>query len=201
MKVYIFILTLILIPLQIYCQFEQYVQEDTEPKSQPQAGIAFSVVESGTGLGGFYARPFNNFWNIGATINFFMIRDSKQYEYADYYYGYYTVNKKNNVYLIDLLFSVKKRLFAEEIDNSLQPFLAISLGPVYGMNFPEQEGLPDQYRWALSGAGAAGIDVALEGNTLIGMRLQYRYMKFDAKLGERSDHSMFDVRLEIGKLF
>jgi len=197
---FILFIVILLLPIQIFSQFEQYVQEDPEPISQPQAGVAFSVVESGTGLGGFYTKPFGNFWNIGATANFFLIRDSKQFEYSDYYY-YYTLNKKNNVYLIDLLLTLKKRLFAREIDNSLQPYLALSLGPVYGMNFPEDKSLPDQYRWAFSGAAAAGVDVALDGNTLIGMRLQYRFMKFNKILGEKANHSMFDVRLEIGKLF
>lgn len=194
------IFLIVIIPSLALCQFEEYVQDDPEPMVQPQGGVAFSVVESGTGLGGFYMWPVKNFWHLGATMNFFMIRDSKQFEYADYYYSY-IFNKKNNVYLIDLLFSVKKRFFAHDIDNSLQPYLSFSAGPVYGMNFPESKELHDQYRWALSGAAAAGVDVALEGNMLFGFRLQYRFMKFNKILGERQNHSMFDVRIELGKFF
>ena len=72
------------------------------------------------------------------------------------------------------------------------------------MNFPEANNetkVKNEYEWAANVALAVGADVALDGNYLLGLRLQYRFMKFTDILGERQNHSMFDVRLEFGKLF
>lgn len=203
MRLTYFILLLIL-PLSVFGQYEDYLQDDPEPTTESQWGGAFSVIESGSGLGLFYARPIKNFYHIGANFDAFLLRDSKQYDYYDPYYGQYYTNRQNNVYLFDLLVTLKKRLLAYSIDDQFRPFIAISAGPVFGMNFPEaynQKIKDNQYEWAASAAAAAGVDIALSGNYLIGLRLQYRYMKFTGMLGERQNHSTFDVRLEFGKLF
>ena len=200
----IIILIILALPYYIFGQFEQYLQDDPEPKSETQWGGAFSVVESGSGLGIFYAKPLKGFYHIGLNFDAFMLRDSKQFEYYDPYTGMYYTNRQNNVYLFDFLFTLKKRLLAYSIDDQFRPFVAVSAGPVFGMNFPEdhnQKVTKNQYEWAANVAAAAGVDVALDGNYLIGLRLQYRYMRFTGQLGERQNHSMFDVRLEFGKLF
>jgi len=192
----IVLVLIFMIPFQLFGQFEEYLQDDPEPQTEKQWGGAFSVIESGSGFGLFYAKPLKHFMHLGATFNVFLLRDSKQFEYY-----YYTFNKKNNVYLFDLMVTLKKRLFAYEIDDQFRPFVAVGAGPVYGMNFPEDDALKDQFEWALSGFGATGVDVVVDGDYLIGLRLQYRYMRFPNTLGERQDHSMFDVRIEFGKLF
>lgn len=197
------LLIILFMPLYSFGQYEKYLQEHPEPSSESQWGGAFSVLESGSGLGVFYAKPLKNFYHIGVTFDAYMLRDSKQFEYIDYY-GYYRVgNKRNNVYIFDLLFTVKKRLLAYAIDDQFRPFVALNIGPVFGMNFPEAsnvENVKNQYRWAPNIALAAGADVALDGNYLLGLRLQYRFMRFNDQLGEHQNHSMFDVRLEFGKL-
>jgi hypothetical protein len=201
----ILLLIFFTIPFYAFGQFEQYLQDDPEPNTESQWGGAFSVVESGSGLGIFYAKPLKNFYHIGLTFDAFMLRDSKQYEYYSYYYNtYVTGNKQNNVYIFDLLFTVKKRLMAYSIDDQLRPFVALSVGPVFGMNFPEEyneDNPKNEFEWAANAAVATGVDVVLDGNYLIGLRLQYRFMKFTDRLGEQQNHSMFDVRFEFGKLF
>lgn len=202
---FINIILIICLPVYGFCQFEEYLQDDPEPKIEKQWGGAFSVLESGSGLGVFYAKPLKHFIHIGLSFDAFMLRDSEQYEYYSYYYNQYvTGNKKNNVYIFDLLFTAKKRLLAYSVDDQFRPFIAISTGPVFGMNFPEEdneENPKNEYEWALNAAIAAGVDVAMDGNYMIGLRLQYRFMKFTGTLGERQDHSMLDVRIEFGKLF
>lgn len=197
------LLIILSLPLYSFAQYEKYLQEHPEPGSESQWGGAFSVIESGSGLGVFYAKPLKNFYHIGFSFDAFMLRDSKQFDY--YYYGnYYVVNKQNNVYIFDLLFTVKKRLLAYSIDDQFRPFIALNIGPVFGMNFPEATNkvkVDNEFEWAANVALAAGADVALDGNYLLGLRLQYRFMKFTDVLGERQNHSMFDVRLEFGKLF
>lgn len=201
----ILVLIILTMPFYGFGQYEQYLQDDPEPSSESQWGGAFSVVESGSGLGIFYAKPLKGFYHIGIAFDAFMIRDSKQFEYYSYYYNaYVTGNKQNNVYIFDLLFTIKKRLWAYKIDNQFRPFIALNIGPVFGMNFPEatnKDKIDNEYEWAANVALAAGADVVLDGNYMIGLRLQYRFMKFTDTLGERQNHSMFDVRLEFGKLF
>ena len=77
----------VLIPVYGFTQYEKYLQKDPEPTDQPQAGIAFSVIENGTGVGGFYELPLVGFTHLGATFNFFFLRDSKQIDYYDPYYN------------------------------------------------------------------------------------------------------------------
>lgn len=192
---------ILLLPLRGYSQYEKYLQKDPEPTDEAQAGVAFSVIENGTGVGGFYEIPLIGFTHLGATFNFFFLRDKKQIDYYDPYYNYpVTYGKVNNVYLLDLIFTLKKRLLPHEIDNNFRPFVSLGAGPVYGMNFPERNKFQDQYRWAFAAALAAGVDVAMQNNYLFGIRLQYRFMKFNAVLGEQRDHSTLDVRIELGKL-
>ena len=200
-KYYIVLLLLLTIPLHVFGQYEKYLQKDPEPTEQAQTGAAFSVIENGTGVGGFYEMPVGWFTNLGAELNFFFLRDSKQVDYIDPYYGYHmTIGRENNVYLFELMLTLKKRLFAREIDDNFRPFIAVGAGPVYGMNFPEKKSFPKQYRWTFNGAASAGVDIAMRGDYLFGISLQYRYMKFNGTLGETSDHSTMDIRIELGKL-
>lgn len=196
---------LFIIPLTGFAQFEQYIQQDPEPTSNNRAGGAFSLLENGSGLGGFVEWSLPNFYQVGGALTFYMLRDNKQIEaYDPYYNAQYTIGKVNNAYLIDLGFILKKRLFAREIDDQFRPFISTAVGPIFGMNFPEKESKkPDEYRWALSAAVAAGVDVVMDTGYLIGFQLQYRLMRFDGILAEidKGNFSTLDVRIEIGKLF
>ena len=196
----IFLIIILLIPVLSFAQLDRYVEKEAEPVQMSQWGMAFSVLEAGTGLGAFYDVPLPGYMHLGATLNGFYLRDSKEFQYG---FGDYvlTYNKENNVYLIDLMVTLKKRLFPRSMHDSFQPYISVSAGPVYGMNFPEDDAEKDQTAFALSGAGAFGVNAIIDNVYIFGLRLQYRYMKFDQQLGERQNHSMFDVRIELGKRF
>ncbi len=196
----IFILLFLMAPLHIFAQYEKYLLKDPEPKVYKQGGVAFSVVELGTGLGVFYSVPLKNFWHAGLATDFFLLRDENQIDIIDPWTGIpVTINKENNAYVLDMMFSFKKRLLARKIDDSLRPFVAAGAGPMYGINFPLDKKKKDEYRWAWSVFGAAGVDIALESMYFLGLRLQYRVIKFQKPFTGRKDHSTFDIRLEIGK--
>ena len=199
-RVILFLIFLMLAPLQIFAQYEKYLLKDPEPKVYKQGGVAFSVVELGTGLGGFYSMPLKHFWHVGIAADFFLLRDENQIDIIDPWTGIpVTINKENNAYVMDLTVSLKKRLLARKIDDSLRPFVAAGVGPMYGINFPIDKKKKDEYRWAWSAFGAAGVDIALESNYFLGLRLQYRVIKFQKTFVGKKDHSTFDIRLEIGK--
>lgn len=201
-RVIFIFLFLIIMPFSVFAQYEKYLLKDPEPKVYKQGGVAFSVVELGTGIGGFYSVPLKHFWHVGISSDFFLLRDENQIDIIDPWTGIpVTINKENNAYVLDLMFSLKKRLLARKIDDSLRPFLAAGAGPMYGINFPIDKKKKDEYRWAWSVFGAAGVDIALESMYFLGLRLQYRVIKFNQTFTGKKDHSTFDIRLEIGKFF
>lgn len=208
MRRHFFILIFLIIPLIGSAQIADYLEDDPKPTIKNQRGFAYSLLETGSGLGFFYEMPIEGYIHLGFGFDAFMLRDKNQVEFISPWTGRpYSIGKENNVYLLDLMFSAKKRLFAEDFDDSFRPFVTAAVGPVFGMNFPEYdtdiEGnkTHDQYRWTLGGIVGLGIDADVDGKYFFGFRLQYRIMPFSKQLGERQDHSMVDVRLEIGQRF
>ena len=153
------IICLFIIPLTGFAQFEQYIQQDPEPTSNNRVGGVFSILENGSGLGGFVEWSLPHFYQVGGALTFYMLRDNGQLNGFDYYGNPIEYGKVNNAYLIDLGFILKKRLLAHDIDDQFRPFISTTVGPIFGMNFPEKESKkPDEFRWALSAAVAAGVD-------------------------------------------
>jgi len=206
MKKIFFIFALcLLIPLFAGAQISRLVEDDPQPTVKKQGGFAYSLVETGSGLGGFYEVPFEKFMHLGVEFDVLMLRDNGQIDYVDPYTGYpSTIGKKNNVYLLNLMATFKWRLFASDFDDSFRPFIISGAGPVFGMNFPEKNQAvktSNQFLWTLGGVFGVGLDAHTDNHYFMGFKIQYRLLPFAQKLGERSNHSMFDVRLEFGKRF
>jgi len=208
MRYVVLFLMLVLIPLPAFSQLDKYLDKDPEPTIMNQWGVAFSVLEGGTGIGGFIetplksfaSLPLGDFVHIGVTADIFFIRDSKEFQYSDGY-NVYVFNRQNNVYMGDLLLTLRKRLFARQLHDSFQPFVMLSAGGIYGVNFPEDKTRPMEQAFAVTVAGAAGVNAVVDKVYLFGIRLQYRYMKFDRTVGETKNHSTLDLRLELGRRF
>lgn len=202
-----FLTVLMLIaPVLCFGQFEEYIEKDPEPIVLDHRGFVYSLLETGSGLGLFYEIPYDNYWHLGFDFDVIMLRDKNQLEYVSYNGYQYTFNKKNNVFLFDLMVMGKKRLFARSFDDSFRPYLLGGFGPVYGVNFPEdnpvtKEEQPNQDSWILAGMVGLGIDADIDGGYYIGFRAQYRFMQFSKTIGETDDHSMVDIRFEIGQRF
>ena len=187
---------------KIYAQKElKSNEEDLLRQEKKEAGVVFTMAETGTGFGGFYAIPFATSFHFGATIDVFFLRDSKEFEGVDYYGYYFSVNKVNNVYLFDAMLTLKKRFFAEDLHESFRPFLSGGIGPVYGMNFPEVDQLPDQKAFTFGGFVGAGTDISMDNKFFASIRVQYRFLPFSSYLGEKKNHSMAELRIELGKRF
>lgn len=203
MRALILFIIMMLLPIVGLAQFEQYIQDDPEPTAQALAGGTFSVLSSGSGIGGFYEHPLPGFFSVGLAGHFYIMRDNGQITINDPYTGYpVDLGKKNNVFLFDLGLLVKKRLFTYQIDDQFRPFIAAAIGPIYGMNFPESSQAKDQYSWAASAALGGGIDILLDSGYMMGFQFQYRLMRFNADLGEiqQGSNGSADLRLEVGKV-
>ena len=179
-------------------------EKDNPPNNQ--IGFIFTMAETGSGLGGFIAWPLFGGFHFGFSLGAYFIRDANQLDF-EYYGTPVSINKKNNVYLFDAMVTLKKRLFADDLDDSFQPFITGGIGPYYGMNYPEfdvtPEGDPtfDQYRWTVGGFAGAGVDININEKMFVGVRAQYRVIPFTEILGERSNHSMFELRFEIARRY
>jgi|GEM_PF-1450361 len=183
-------------------------EEETPYDTKRQVGLGFAMTETGTSFGLFIGWPLIPDYHFGFAFDAFLLRDSKELEFYDPYYGIpYSINKQNNVYLFDLMMSVKRRFFRVDISDDFRPFLSFAVGPVYGMNYPEANTNYSGYKkknefgWTFSGCVGAGIDFGVKSNRLISLRGQYRIIPFTEKIGERSDHSMFEIRIEVAQRF
>jgi hypothetical protein len=200
----IFIIVLLFASVQlVHAQDNINTDEDEYLKqAKTEAGLVFTMAETGSGFGAFYAIPFGSIFHVGATINAYFLRDSKQFDYQDPYTGgIYSVNDVNNVYIFDAMITLKRRLFAEDMHDSFRPFLTGGFGPVFGLNNPEDDRLPNQEEWSFGGFIGAGADVSVDKKFFLSVRAQYKILPFSRRLGERSNHSMFELRFELGRRF
>ena len=187
----------------IYAQNEIQSDEDAHLRqAKTEAGFVFTMAETGSGFGAFFALPFGSIFHVGATADAYFIRDSKQFDYQNPYTGYVqSINDVNDVYIFDVMITLKRRLFADDMHDSFRPFITGGFGPVYGMNFPEVDELPNQQEFSFGGFVGAGADISVDKKFFISVRAQYRILPFSRPLGETNNHSMFELRFEIGKRF
>jgi len=186
----------------IYAQNEIVSEEDDYLKqAKTEVGFVFTMTETGSGFGAFYALPFGSIFHVGIAIDGFFIRDSKQFDYVDYYGYQRSINDVNDVYIFDAMITLKRRLFASDMHDSFRPFITGGFGPVYGMNFPKEDRLRDQQEFSFGGFVGAGADISVDKKFFISVRAQYRFIPFSKPLGETNNHSMFELRFEIGKRF
>jgi hypothetical protein len=198
------ILALLFFYLIVCAQDEEWNEEQTTYR---QGGIVFTMAETGSGFGGFFSWPLFKNMHFGLATDFLFIRDSKEITYTDPYYYYpVTYNKVNNVYLIDFFVIAKKRLFAESMDEGFRPFITAAAGPVYGINHPEkwakqEYGLSNTSDLTVGGFFGAGVDINAGSSYFFSVRAQYRIIPFSIQIGETNNHSMLELRFEIGKRF
>jgi hypothetical protein len=198
------ILVLLFFSFMLYAQDEEWDEEQT---SYRQGGIVFTMAETGSGFGGFFSWPLLQSMHFGLATDLLFIRDSKEITYTDPYYYYpVTYNKINNVYLIDIFFIVKKRLFSKSMDEGFRPFITAAAGPIYGINHPEkwakkQYGLSNTSDLTLGGFFGAGVDINAGSSYFFSIRAQYRIIPFNEIIGETDNHSMLELRFELGKRF
>lgn len=200
---------LLLIPLYSFAQYD-----DLQPKHADEYGAGITIAMSGFGLGGFYRIALPNFYYIGANLDFYMLRDEKEFSYYDPYFGPIEANKFNRLFLIPLNIEFKKRFFQNSIDEGFRPYVIALSGLTFGMNFPrnnnfefsllppeEQKRFPreNEYRFTFSFAIGAGVDFTTSDNFYFSIRPQYRFNHFAKSIAGKENHSSFEIRLELGK--
>lgn len=172
---------------------------NSTPSHNNELGFNFSVAMSGTGFGGFYRLAIWSYMHVGFNFNFFIMRDDKEFQYVDPSTGFpRTANKINRLYFIPVNIELKKRLFVNDIEDNFRPYITLQAGGIYGMNFPRAEELANQSRWSYNFVIGFGVDVKNSENFFIGVRPQYRIVYFNEEIAQKTNHSAFEIVVELG---
>ncbi|MFH0736030.1 MAG: outer membrane beta-barrel protein [bacterium] len=181
------------------------------PNNAWGADIMFS--EGGFGLGTFYRYNFKN--DLAAFVDFSISesKDEREVEYYDYYTGQtYTIGKVKRVFMMPVNFGMQFRLFKNEIEENLRPFVTFGIGPnfvlttPYSLEFFNSFGKA-QIKYALGGYIGFGADFGLNKKNLVGLNIRYYYSHlFDEGVENlqnsfRKDLGSFFITLRIGSMF
>lgn len=186
------LLTIINVP-SVQAQDETDVAIHTD-----ETGLNFSLAMSGFGVGGFYRKALGSYTYLGADLSFYMMRDDKEYEYIDAFGFSVKANDINRLFFIPLNLEVKKRLFANDIEDSFRPHVILQAGVIYGMNFPKIEELNNESQFSYNVAFGFGIDMNNKEKYFITIRPQYRIIYFSKDIAQKKNHSNFEILIEIG---
>jgi hypothetical protein len=205
----LFLLIFLLIPALVIAQYEESV-----PLHGNEYGAGITLAMAGFGLGGFYRFSLPSYFHVGVNLDFYMMRDENEFTYYDYWGYPRQINKFNRLFIIPLSVEVKRRFFYNSIEDDFRPYFIGLGGLTFGMNFPndndyefsllppeEQARLPreDEYQLSFNVAFGIGIDVTTNQNFFLSIRPQYRFIYFAQSIAGKTNHSNFEIRLELGK--
>lgn len=172
--------------------------EETETVHKDEIGFNFSLAMSGFGIGGFYRKALPSYSYFGANVNFFIMRDEKEFEYVNRFGQVVKANDINRLFFIPLNLEFKKRLFASDIEDNFRPHFIIQAGVIYGMNFPRPEELKNEYQFAYNFVLGFGADITNREKYFVTIRPQYRVIYFNDEIAQKRNHSTFEIKLELG---
>ncbi len=187
--------------------------QEIPPLHGNEYGGGITLAMSGFGLGAFYRFSLPGYFHVGTSLDFYMMRDENEFTYYDYWGIPRQLNKFNRLFLFPFSVELKKRLFHDSIEENFRPYLIGLGGLTFGMNFPqdtpqylllppeEQARLPreDEYRLSFNFGVGFGIDVTTNENYYFSIRPQYLVIYFPENIAGKTNHSTFEIRLEVGK--
>lgn len=204
-----------LIMFMLILPFSLGAQEysDLPPKHGDEYGAGITLAMSGFGLGAFYRFSLPAYLHAGASLDFYMMRDENEFTYYDYWGIPRQLNKFNRLFLVPFSAEIKRRLFQDSIEDDFRPYLVALGGLTFGMNFPQenpqyiflppeqQARIPqkNEYRLSMNLGVGLGIDITTNESYFFSVRPQYRFIYFPQDIAGKSNHSTFEIRLEIGK--
>ncbi len=187
---------------------------DTPPRHGNEYGMDLTIAMSGFGIGGTYRIALPNMYHLGLNADFYMMRDENEITYYDYYGYPIERNKFNRLFFLPVNAELKKRLFAESIEESFRPYLVGQAGLTFGMNFPqtdsydyqrltpeERSKLPknNEYQFTMNFALGAGVDISTSQDFFVSVRPQVRFIYFPDAIAGKKNHTTFEIRIELGK--
>jgi hypothetical protein len=208
-KTVVAILVILVFSSSSYSQYE-----DLPPQHLNEYAMGITLSMSGFGLGGIYRKAFPNYFHVGLGLDFYMINDENEFTYYNYVGYPIKINDFNRLFLIPLSAELKRRLFYNDVEDSFRPYIVGLGGITFGLNFPrdndiefstlppaEQERLPreDEFRLSFNLGLGVGIDFTTNENFYLTVRPQYRFIYFPKAIAGKTNHSNFEIRVELGK--
>ncbi len=202
------LMLLVLVSMPLTAQ--EFDDFESVPVHKNERAITFSLSTNGIALGGLYRFKLPGYMHFGVNLEFFAIRDDNEIPYYDPFVNqYYTLNDANRMFMIPLNFELKKRLFADDIEDNFRPHIVGQVGMAYGMNFPKEQYIStngvvrqvdpeSQYEMTYNILFGFGVDVTTRANFFVSVRPQYRYTFFQEEIAGKKDHSTFEIKFEIG---
>ncbi len=201
-------LFILIIPTLLFSQYE----ESAAPHGK-EYGAGITLAMAGFGLGGFYRFSLPGYFNVGFDLDFYMMRDENEFTYYDYWGYPRQFNKFNRLFIIPLSVELKKRLFYDSVADDFRPVLFALGGVTFGMNFPTNDfeygflppevkaRLPrdNQYQFSFNTGFGFGIDITTNQDYFLSIRPQYRFIYFPQSIAGKTNHSNFEIRLELGR--
>lgn len=181
-------------------------------------GVDLIFSDGGFGLGYFYKRDLSP--NTSGFLNFSIseLKDDREMEYVDPYYGFKIVyGKVNRALLIPLVFGINHRIFSETITDNLRPYIIAGVGPtmvVVSPYYKDDEILEyftslkyAKAQYTLGGQLGIGANFGLSKKNVLGLEMKYNMIYLFSKGIEniegkyRKDLSSLFISITIGFMY
>lgn len=166
-------------------------------------GVDIMFGEGGFGLGTFYRKQLSMKWTLFADLSFSETKDTREFEYVDYFGTTFTYGKKNRVFSVPLNFGLQYRLFENVIYDNLRPYINFGVGPTLVLTTPYDQEFFNAFGYtrtktAIGGYVGFGANFGLDKSNLIGLNFRYYYTHFF----DEGVESLFDrYKQNIGTFF
>ena len=175
-------------------------------------GVDLMFSDGGFGIGTFFRRSINTKFAGFVDFSFTESKNSREFEYYDYWGRPISVGKENRVFLLPLTFGLQYRLFEKELSDNLRPYLNAGVGPSFAISTPYNVEFFNSFKYAkfqygFGGYIGFGADFGLSKTNLIGLSLKYQYTKFvtdgvEHMKGQiKTEISAFYIAIKVGLMF
>ncbi len=174
-------------------------------KGSKQSDIFLNL--STRGFGGGYKRHFqyrNEDTKLSFGIQVAKMHEDEQYSYYDPYWGYIRQRPDYFLLSVPIIAGIKMRLWREQIDESLRPFIIAEVGPVLGLEFPRGGGFTENLtkmtiRPTVRGFFGIGLEFGDTKDRSFGITFGGHVMEFFENFGPRKSYSGIDFRFNFIK--
>lgn len=177
--------------------------EDGRKTQGRQSDIFVNVSTNGLGLGYKKHYPFRNQdtkFNLGIELS--GLRSTDSVPFYDYNTGRYVQEQADwFIFAIPITAGFKRRLWREQIEDSMRPFITFEAGPVLGVAFPTIDSFKENISNPITQItirGFFGIGVEFgesERGRAYGITFGGHYMEFLDELGAKRAYSGIDIRI------
>lgn len=113
----------------------QALEEEEPERFARSIGGQVVLTNSGFGLGGHFRTALGGYTLLGET-SLGAGKDAREVAFFDRFGRRDVLNKANYFLMVPMHLGLEKRLFASRIEDDFRPFVAITMGPTGGWEYP-----------------------------------------------------------------